>query len=36
LVFDRTGSYSPVIWACLALSALATAVSARLVVGKVN
>jgi len=31
LVFDRTGSYSLVIWACLALSALATAVSARLV-----
>jgi MFS family permease len=36
LVFDRTGSYSLVIWACLALSALATGVSARLVVGKVN
>jgi MFS family permease len=36
LVFDHTGSYSLVIWACLALSALATAVSAHLVVGKVN
>ncbi len=36
LVFDHTGSYSLVIWACLALSALATGVSARLVVGKVN
>jgi hypothetical protein len=35
-VFDHTGSYSLVIWACLALSALATGVSARLVVGKVN
>jgi MFS family permease len=31
LVFDHMGSYSPVIWACLALSALATAVSARLI-----
>ena len=30
-VFDHQGSYGPVIWACLALSALATAVSARLV-----
>lgn len=30
-VFDQMGSYGPVIWACLALSALATAVSARLV-----
>jgi MFS family permease len=36
LVFDGTGSYGLVIWACLALSALATAVSARLVVGKTN
>ncbi len=36
LVFDHTGSYKLVIWACLALSALATGVSARLVVGKVN
>ena len=36
LVFDHTGSYSLVIWVCLALSALATGVSARLVVGKVN
>jgi MFS family permease len=34
LVFDHTGSYSLVILACLALSALATGVSARLVVGK--
>jgi len=34
LVFDRTGSYSPVIGACLALSALATAVSARLLTGQ--
>ncbi|MEY4268482.1 MAG: putative MFS-type transporter YhjX [Pseudomonadota bacterium] len=32
LVFDQMGSYSPVIWACLALSALATAVSSRLIV----
>jgi len=31
MVFDHTGSYVPVVWACLALSALATAVSARLV-----
>jgi MFS family permease len=31
LVFDHMGSYGPVIWACLALSALATAVSARLI-----
>jgi MFS family permease len=36
LVFDHTGSYKLVIWACLALSALATGVSARLVVGKAN
>lgn len=36
LVFDHTGSYKLVIWACLALSALATGVSARLVVGKGN
>jgi MFS family permease len=36
LVFDHTGSYSLVIWACLALSAVATGVSARLVVGKAN
>jgi hypothetical protein len=30
-VFDRSGSYAPVIWACIALSAVATAASARLV-----
>ncbi len=30
-VFDATGSYRPVIWACLALSALATAAAWRLV-----
>lgn len=36
LVFDHTGSYSLVIWACLGLSALATGVSARLVAGKAN
>jgi MFS family permease len=30
-VFDATGSYTPVIWACLALSALATAAAWRLV-----
>ena len=29
-VFDRTGSYAPVIWACIALSAVATLASARL------
>lgn len=29
-VFDRSGSYQPVIWACLLLSALATGVTARL------
>ena len=34
LVFDHTGSYGLVIWACLALSALATGVSARLVAGQ--
>ncbi len=31
MVFDRTGSYAPVVWACIGLSALATAASARLV-----
>ena len=30
-VFDRTGSYSPVIWSCIALSALATLASFRLI-----
>ena len=30
-VFDRSGSYAPVIWGCIALSVLATAASARLV-----
>jgi MFS family permease len=30
-VFDRTGSYGPAIWACIALSALATLASARLI-----
>jgi MCP family monocarboxylic acid transporter-like MFS transporter 13 len=30
-VFDRTGSYGPAIWACVALSALATLASARLI-----
>ncbi len=30
-VFDSIGSYSPVIWACIALSALATLASWRLV-----
>ena len=30
-VFDRTGSYAPAMWACLALSGLATLASARLV-----
>ena len=30
-VFDRSGSYGPVIWACIALSALATLASARLI-----
>jgi MFS family permease len=34
MVFDHTHSYKLVIWACLALSALATAVSARLVAGQ--
>ena len=34
LVFDHTGSYGLVIWACLVLSALATGVSARLVAGQ--
>jgi MFS family permease len=29
-VFDRTGSYTPVIWGCLALAALATAAAWRL------
>ncbi len=30
-VFDRSGSYAPVIWGCIALSVLATTASARLV-----
>jgi MFS family permease len=30
-VFDRVGSYGPVIWACIGLSALATLASARLI-----
>ncbi len=30
-VFDRTGGYGPVIWGCIALSALATLASARLI-----
>ena len=30
-VFDRSGSYGPVIWACVALSVLATLASARLI-----
>ena len=30
-VFDRTGSYGPVIWVCIALSTLATLASARLI-----
>jgi MFS family permease len=30
-VFDRTGGYGPVIWGCIALSAVATLASARLV-----
>jgi len=30
-VFDRTGSYGPVIWACIVLSALATLASFRLI-----
>jgi MFS family permease len=30
-VFDKTGSYGPAIWACIALSALATLASARLI-----
>ena len=30
-VFDRGGSYAPVIWGCVAISTLATAASARLV-----
>jgi MFS family permease len=29
-VFDRTGSYTPVIWGCLVLAALATAAAWRL------
>lgn len=31
MVFDRTGSYGPVIWACIALSAIATIASVRLI-----
>jgi MFS family permease len=34
-VFDRSGSYAPVIWGCIALSAVATAASARLVRSRV-
>ena len=30
-VFDRTGSYGPVIWACIALFAVATLASVRLI-----
>jgi MCP family monocarboxylic acid transporter-like MFS transporter 13 len=30
-VFDRSGSYGPVIWGCIALSAVATLASARLI-----
>jgi MFS family permease len=30
-VFDRAGSYAPVMWGCLALSAVAAAASARLI-----
>jgi MFS family permease len=30
-VFDRVGSYAPVIWGCIAMSALATVASWRLV-----
>ena len=30
-VFDRSGSYGPVIWVCVALSVLATLASARLI-----
>ena len=30
-VFDRTGSYAPVIWGCVVLATLATLVAARLV-----
>lgn len=33
-VFDRNGSYLPVLWACLALSALAAAASARLLASR--
>lgn len=33
-VFDRTGSYLPVLWACLALSALAAAASAKLLAAR--
>jgi MFS family permease len=33
-VFDRTGSYLPVMWACMALSALAAAASARLLAAR--
>jgi hypothetical protein len=29
-VFDHSGSYVPVLWACMALSTLAAAASARL------
>jgi hypothetical protein len=30
-VFDATGSYAPAIWTCVALSALATLASSRLI-----
>ena len=33
-VFDRTGSYLPVLWACMALSALAAAASAKLLAAR--
>ena len=33
-VFDRSGSYAPVIWGCIALSAIATLASARLIASR--
>jgi MFS family permease len=33
-VFDHAGSYVPVMWACMALSALAAAASARLLAAR--
>jgi MFS family permease len=35
-VFDNAASYTPVIWVCLALAALATAASARLIAVRVE